>query len=232
MTQDTEPLLAGLQVQLDTLRLWERSGDSLAGWKVALTSGSARDLMGPGFRPFGYVLASRTLLSGAALSRHSLSNCHLEPELCFTVGADLHDALPSKQKVRDSLASMEAGFEINEMRRLPRFCPNAVVLADGLSNWGIVVGTGVPVVDTNLATTEVRVLCDGDPVGPQVAGVEMDDPLDSIAALCGTLARFGRGLRAGDRVITGSFSRHTVTAPGVWSAEFAGVGEVQLKVED
>jgi len=58
MTQDTELLLAGLQGQLDTLRLWERSGDSLAGWKVALTSGNARDLMGPGFRPFGYVLAS------------------------------------------------------------------------------------------------------------------------------------------------------------------------------
>jgi len=59
----------------------------------------------------------------------------------------------------------------------------------------------------------------------------MDDPLGSIAALCSTLAHFGRGLRAGDRVITGSFSRHTINASDVWSAEFARVGKVQLKVE-
>jgi len=47
----------------------------------------------------------------------------------------------------------------------------------------------------------------------------------------GAAAHFGRGLRAGDRVITGSFSRHTINASGVWSAEFARVGKVQLKVE-
>ena len=55
----SDPRDEGLRRQLANL------GDRLvAGWKIGLTSGIARDSMGQGFRPFGYILADRVFASG------------------------------------------------------------------------------------------------------------------------------------------------------------------------
>jgi len=45
---------AAYAIQHEILRL---SGSEIGGWKIGWTSRGARDQMGVGFRPFGYVLA-------------------------------------------------------------------------------------------------------------------------------------------------------------------------------
>src|SRR3990170_3027185 len=57
----------GLDLQLAVLDRFLAAGDRVAGWKATFASGGGRDRMGAGFRPFGYILASRTLASGATL---------------------------------------------------------------------------------------------------------------------------------------------------------------------
>ena len=54
----SDELYAGLERQLVAL-----AGRKNAGWKVGLTSGQARDSMGAGFRPFGYIPVSYTHLT-------------------------------------------------------------------------------------------------------------------------------------------------------------------------
>src|SRR5262245_32733431 len=54
-----------LEIQLAVLEEMLKRGERLAGWKVGMTSGPSRDAMGAGFRPFGYILQSRSLHSGA-----------------------------------------------------------------------------------------------------------------------------------------------------------------------
>ena len=54
-----DELYSGLERQL--VRLGARKN---AGWKVGLTSGQARNSMGVGFRPFGYILAETRLFNG------------------------------------------------------------------------------------------------------------------------------------------------------------------------
>ena len=75
----------GLSLQLQLLDRLRAQGERLGGWKVGLTSGTALDRMGPGFRPFGFILADRIFASGdrAPLAGGPDS---VEGELCLPPG--------------------------------------------------------------------------------------------------------------------------------------------------
>ena len=57
---------------------------------------------------------------------------------------------------------------------------------------------------------------------------KVDDHFVSIAALARELGKFGRGLRAGQRVITGSFTRQSVKGASQWEAHFGALGSVAI----
>lgn len=220
---------AGLRRQLAAL------GDRKpAGWKVGLTSGAARDSMGEGFRPFGYILPERVFRSGARVEAAGIVTPGLENEFCFTIGR----ALGGGATRGDAIAAVEsvcAAFELNE-RRLAAGASTADRLADDLAQWGIVVGeprvldwAAFPFADVTVALA-----CDGEEVDRVAARGHIDDHFDSIAALAGQLARFGRTLDAGSRVITGSFARRAVTGPGRFEGDFdaggaKGIGTVSVE---
>jgi 2-keto-4-pentenoate hydratase len=213
--------LAGLDIQL-------AEGEELGGWKVGLTSGSGRDLLGAGVRPFGYVLRAGIVATGSVISPPAIGPARIEPELCLTLGSNLAGADLPLEMVRQSVATVGAGFEINESR-LPAGSPAIVAVADRLGGWGIVVGTGqAPVPGRRLTDITVETYLDDVLVSASTPGKTMDDPFLSLSRLCSGLARYGRGLRAGDHVITGAFSNHAVTGPGRWRAVFRTIGEVSV----
>ena len=219
----------GLRRQLEALG--ERRP---AGWKVGLTSGSARDSMGPGFRPFGFILPERVFPSGARIERAGIETPGVENEFCFTIGKQLGGGATRE----DAIASVEsvcAGFELNE-RRLAPGATTADRLADDLSQWGIVVGEP-RLLDWRsfaFADVSVRLSLDGGEIECVAAAGHIDDHFDSLAALARQLARFGRSLEPGQRVITGSFGKHAVTSAcrldGDFDAGLAkGIGRVSVQ---
>ncbi|MBM4257816.1 MAG: hypothetical protein FJ147_18235 [Deltaproteobacteria bacterium] len=216
-----------LSIQLGVLDRFSAAGEPHGGWKVGLTSGAARDRMGKDFRPFGYVLRSRILPSSARVARQPIMKCSVEPELCLIVGSPLRgdniDAAAAKAAVR----AVAPAFEINERRTAPEQ-GNSLLLADGLANWGIVVGPEAPVRD-GLVDTTVE-FYDGDQlVESKTPGSTMDDPYLSLARVASLLHKFGRGLEPGQPVITGSFCHHAVTHAGVYRARFVGIGDVSVE---
>jgi 2-keto-4-pentenoate hydratase len=221
---------AALDLQLAVLDRFVEDGDALAGWKVSFTSGRARDRMGPGFRPFGYILRSRVFASGATVRLTGAYAFALEPELCLVLGAPLSGPV-DRDTARAAVAGVTPAFEINQAR-LPPDASAAARLADGTGNWGIVVGTPDPaaVPSDTLAGTAVRLYQGDAEAGGSPGRPDMDDPFASLAALSALLGEHGRALRAGDHVITGAFTRAAVTGPGRWRATFDGVGEVAVDV--
>jgi 2-keto-4-pentenoate hydratase len=219
-----------LDLQLKLLDRFIGAGDSVGGWKVSFTSGRSRDSMGPGYRPFGYILRSHVFVSGARIALPGNCPFSLEPELCLVLAAPLAGPV-SRAVARSAVGAVASAFEINQAR-VPAGAPDVVRLADGTGNWGIVVGApnSAAVESDSLGATTVRVFKDDAQSGGSPAEPEMDDPFASLAALSDLLARHGRSLRAGDHVITGSFTRLAVTGPARWRAEFCGVGEVSLDV--
>ena len=225
-----DPLREGLRRQLETLDARIARGEALAGWKVGLTSGQSRDAMGPGFRPFGYVLESRVFDSGAALPLAEFTAIGVENEVCFTVGESIRSGGTDVDRhvVAGALAGVAPGFEINEPR-LSRDASATDRLADNLSQWGIVAGALRPLADVDLETLEVTLSRDGEPVQTVVAAGHIDDHFASIAALAAQLGRFGLALEPGQRVITGAFGRSPVSAPSRWRGDFgAALGTVEV----
>ncbi|PWU43661.1 hypothetical protein DLE60_24240 [Micromonospora globispora] len=215
-----------LGLQLAVLDRLVDGGERLAGWKVGLTSGARRDVMGKGFRPFGYLLESRTLASGDVLGHDRIRSCYLEPELCLVLGAPLRgDVDPAT--ARSAVRGVAPAFELNEVR-LSGGADDPTTIADGLGNWGIVVGPEAPV-RAGLTDVTVDLWHDDTLVARRTPGAAMDDPYLSLSRLCALLHRYGRGLEAGQRVITGSFCNQSVSGPGTWRAAFSDVGEVTVR---
>ncbi len=216
-----------LTMQLGVLGRFEAAGERRGGWKVGLTSGGARDRMGKDFRPFGYVLQHRILHSGATAPLAKILNCSVEPELCLIVGAPLRGDHVSAAEAKAAVRAVAPAFEINERRILPD-SGHAMLLADGLAQWGIVVGPEAPVRD-GLIDTTVEFYRDEQLVETKTPGTTMDDPYLSLARLCNRLHQYGVGLEPGQPVITGSFCHHAVRQPGAYRAVFVGIGEVAVK---
>lgn len=216
---------AGLRLQLDVLDTLLERGEAQAGWKVSYTSGRARDRMGIGFRPFGYVLASHVFPSGTTLDRRRFRTMAVEPELCLTLAEPLAGYV-TPLEARAAVGAVVAAFELNEIRYGPD-ADDGTVLADGCGQWGVVVGDHAPVPGDpgGLVVTLRR---DGDLVASAGPGYAIDDPFRSLAALSANLAPYGRSLQPGDVVITGSYARAEVSGPGEWSASFEGIGTVSV----
>ncbi len=219
-----------LSVQLAVLKRLRQDGRVLGGWKAALSSGASRDLLGNNFRPFGYVLKDRILPSGARVPRDRIHRCKIEPELCVILGAPLRGADVDAADARAAVCGIAPAFEINELR-VARGLSRTLLLADGLAQWGIVVGEQIEVGAASLTQTRVVLTRDGQTLADVTPGDTMDDPFLSLARMCHTLDRHGLGLEPGQPVITGSFCHQDVDVPGTYRASFGGVGTVEVVFE-
>ena len=217
---------AALKIQLDVLDRFAAAGEALGGWKAALSSGTSRDMMGKDFRPFGYVLKSKILKSGDVVARNAMFQCRIEPELCVILQTPLRGAKITAAQARDAVGAIAPAFEINDIRTRSEW-GRPLLLADGLAQWGIVVGTAVPVRD-GLVSTTVRFFENDTLLAAETPNDDMDDPFLSLARMCEVLHRFGRGLEPGQPVITGAFCRAPVKSASTFRAEFSGIGDVSV----
>ena len=226
----SDPRDEGLRRQLADL------GDRpVAGWKIGLTSGAARNSMGVGFRPFGYILADRVYASGTVIPLAPFRNDEgirvgVENELCFRMGTALSGDVTAEEACA-AVATVAPGFEINE-QRLPRDASVVDRLGDDLNQWGVVAGEDVvldfPAFD--FESLSVGLALDDVVVETVAARGHIDDHFASIAALARQLGRFGRTLEAGSRVITGSYTRQRVADACRWQGDFGPeIGRVSVE---
>ena len=131
-----------------------------SGWKVGLTSDRARTAVGIDDRPFGHV--NRVLESPASIPSAEINKVSIEPEMCFVIGERIagDDVDPASVPARISQAC--AGYEVNEAR-VAVGGNLAMLVADNLTNWAIVRGSGVtaPAAE-ELDSCVVTVSCDGE----------------------------------------------------------------------
>jgi 2-keto-4-pentenoate hydratase len=222
---------AGLSLQLDLLQLWRERGQSLGGWKIGWTSRGARDRGGPGFRPFGYVLSERILASGSQLAAVTVPGAGaLEPEICLTIGSRLAGPDVTIEQARAAVSGVAPAFEVIR-RGLPAGLSLPIRIANGLNNWGIIVGAEVepgPALD-QLA---VQFSGDGELLAEGSSGPDtLDDPFLSLTRVCAELDRVGLALEPGQRVLTGSITASKAFAAGsTYVAGFGPLGSVRVTI--
>ena len=163
------------------------------GWKVMAVP------QGPVI--FAPILQSGLVAAGGTWEVVGREPAGMELEIAFRLGRDVA-AGATPEQVLDAVASAHVVFELCQSRLAdPPKQPRHVMLADCISNAGLVVGPEIAAWRSeNLKERVGRLLVDGK---VHVEG-KSADPVDALKMLLPALASRGKALAAGQMVITGS----------------------------
>jgi len=218
----------GLAIQCEMQRRAVASGAVQAGWKVGLTSDRARTTVGIDDRPFGHV--NRVLASPADLPSAEITKVSIEPEMCFVIGERIAGDDVDPASVPARISQVCAGYEVNEAR-VAVGGNLAMLVADNLTNWAIVRGSGVAAPPAEeLDHCVITVTCDGAEQFSCTAVDEVDNPYLSIARLAATLHRHGLALEPDQCVITGAYARFRVEPGQRWVTSYSQIGDVEAVI--
>lgn len=216
------------QVQLAMLARHIASGEKQAGWKIGITSAAARSMIGLAAPVFGYLLAGRHFSSGGSVPHARIRDPAIEPELCMTIGQALRGPQVTPREARQAVAAVAPAFEIVE-RRLDIRANLPLGVADNVVQWGYVTADEIRPVPGELKPGEViaELFRNGESVERVRGADSVDDVFESLASLANHLSRFGQGLKPGDLVMTGTYTKPTAIARAdAWQARFSDLGSV------
>jgi 2-keto-4-pentenoate hydratase len=210
------------RIQLGLIARRVAQGERQIGWKVGLTAKAIQQQFGFHEPVFGCVL--ETTPTGHIFPSGSLINPGFECELCMRLAQDLPPGA-DLAAARAAVGEVYPALEIIETRVPMTQIPCA--MADNAQQRTCVLGAPAPLPQSPEAvvcTVQINGKTEATGTGDAVLG----NPLNSLVWLAGKLAVYGRSLRAGEIIMTGSFTRQFPISPADRiRVEFAGVGVVE-----
>ena len=219
---DTLTLDQAYRVQLGLIARRAAAGERQIGWKVGLTSKAIQQQFGFHEPVFGCIL--ETTPSGHVFAPGDLISPGFENELCMRLGHDLSGEITLDQ-ARAAIDVVYPSLEIIETRG-PFTEQIALALADNAQQKTVILGAPVPL-PAILETIEARISINGAVVATGTGDAVLGNPLNSVVWLAAKVGQYGRVLKAGEIIMTGSFTRQFPIQPGdSIRADFSGVGAV------
>lgn len=205
------------------------AGDEHIGYKVGFTNISVREQMGLPDSTYGYELKSMVFENGGELSMSALIAPKIECEICVRLGQDLNGKSLTVAQVMGAIEAVGASFEICDARIQGWKCPYPDFFADNGFAAGIVLsGRWVPVGEVNLLEETVVLTQDGAKLAEGRGAMAMGHPANVVAWLAGKLADRGKGLKAGQLVMTGTLTPiFPIEQGSTYVASFSTLGEVR-----
>ena len=200
------------------------------GWKVGLTARAIQEQFGVHEPVFGCLLADGFKPSGHVFRRDELIEPGFENELCIVLGRDV-PAGATRNDVTAAVARIHPAFEIIEARGdLTRQL--ALALADNAQQKAFVLGAPIrPDALPELSEVEARMCINGVEAATGRGDAVLGHPFNSIVWLAGKLAAFGETLRAGEYIMSGSFTRQFPLNRGDRvECAFVGIGTVAVSI--
>jgi len=204
------------------------AGIAHIGWKVGLTARAIQEQFKVHEPVFGCLLSEGRSESGHRFRYDDLIAPGFENEICVVLGRDLVGAKLGVDDVARAVDRCHPALEIIETRG--DFTRQlALALADNAQQKFFVLGAPVRLSEAlDLSRIGARVSVNGAEVGAGSGEAVLGHPLRSVAWLAGKLAPYGQRLRAGDHIMTGSFTRQFPIARGDHvRTDFEGVGVVE-----
>jgi 2-keto-4-pentenoate hydratase len=198
------------------------------GWKVGLTARAIQEQFDVHEPVFGCLLSEGRIASGHVFRHADLLTPGFENEVCVVLARPLAGAGLTIGDVAGAVAHCHPALEIVE-KRGDLTGQLTLALADNAEQKAFVLGPPVPLTaDLDLSAIGARVAINGAEVATGRGDAVLGHPLNSIAWLAAKLAGYGRRLEAGDHIMTGSFTRQFLVAPGDRvRTEFERLGAVE-----
>ncbi|MDP6542756.1 MAG: hypothetical protein QGH60_02130 [Phycisphaerae bacterium] len=203
-------------------------GEEVVGFKVGCTSQAIRSQFGLDEPIYGRLFSPHVCEEGAPVNWRDYANCAVEPEMVFTIGADLRgEGLPADQLI-DAIQCVSAGIELHNFRFW--FSPptsQELICSGGIHAGLIVAGGGVSPRQLSFEHELFSVRKNGELITEAPASEIMGGPIHSLRWLVDSLTRRGSYLQTGSLVIPGSpVELVCVDQDTELSVEIEGVGVV------
>ncbi len=206
-------------------------GEKIAGYKVGFTNIPVREKMGLPDSTYGYIMDNMVLYSGQDVVMSEMIAPKIECEICFKLGKDLQGPGLTIKEVLAATEAVSASFEICDARIKDWKCPYPDFFADnGFSARVVLSGRWKPVGQVDLLNESVVLFQDGNRLVEGKGEMALGHPANAVAWLAAKLSERGKGLKAGQFVMTGTLTPITPIAKGsTYVAAFSTLGEVRSK---
>jgi len=208
------------------------AGNALVGWKLGATAAAAIKMLELDGVFVGPLFESFTVADGATVALHPAQHPALETEFSVRLGADIpwRAEAFTRAEVEGAIDAVIPSFEIISGRyERDGTAPGARIIADGGSNHVSVMGA--PCTDwsgADLRDHPVTLNVNGEQVASgSNAPLLWDHTFDAIAWFANHPMLEGRGLKAGDLIMTGTCTGATPLKAGdAAEADFGVLGKV------
>lgn len=218
-------------------RLWRQRGEAagrvLGGHKIGLTSRAMQQATGITEPDYGIIFKDAMLESGCVVEWQQFTHPRVEVELAFLLkddlagpGTTLMDVLRATELVTPALEILDSRIEMEGRTIVDTISDNAAL--------GAVVVGGTPVKPDAVDLPWIAAILYRNQVVEEtgVAAGVLGHPASGVAWLANKLAAHGDGLKAGELILAGSFTRPLwVSAGDTIHADYGPLGRITCRFE-
>jgi 2-keto-4-pentenoate hydratase len=206
-------------------------GATLVGRKIGCTSRAIQEQFGVDTPDYGHLFDDMVVADGGSISLTSLIEPLVEPELAFLLSRDLRGPGLTRADVLDATESISACLEVIDSRIRNWEIVFVDTVADNGSSARCAIGAPRAPRGLGLDSVAGVLRRNGEEVACARGDAVLGHPADAVAWLVNQLGEFGRGVAAGDYILSGSFTSAVRAAEGdVFEASFDGFDSVSLRV--
>lgn len=190
-------------------------GERQVGMKMGLTSRAKMEQVGVDEPIYGVLTSGMIVNDGGTVELGGLCHPRCEPEIAFVMARDLTGPVTPSEALA-AVRGVCAALEVIDSRYRDFKFTLPDVIADNTSAARFVLGSSLVAPDAfDLGNLGILLEVDGAIVDTASSAAVLDHPARSLAELANMLAHRGRGLRAGDIVLSGGATAAIALAPGM-----------------
>lgn len=223
-------------VQDELIRQKIAAGRKVIGWKIGLTSKAMQYALNIDIPDSGVLLDDMAFDNGATVPAGRFIQPRIEAEIAFVTKSRIWGRATTREDVVAATDYAVPAIEILDTRILrvdpesgtPRVITDTI--SDNAANAGIVIGKQRHAIDAfDLRWVGAIVLRNGEAEETGLGAGVLNDPVEGIVWLARRLAKYDRGIEAGQVILSGSFIRPVECPPGsVIHADFGPFGSVDV----
>nr|WP_310181202.1 MULTISPECIES: fumarylacetoacetate hydrolase family protein [Rhodococcus] len=223
-----EDVASAYRIQSRNIEASIKSGRTVVGRKIGLTSAAVQKQLGVDQPDFGVLLDDFDVSrSAGAVDVTRLMQPRIEAEIAFSLSADILEPI-SVEQAASFVDRVFASFEIVDSRIAGWDISLADTVADNASSGLFVLGDSISCKDSpDLARVTMIMTADGEQVSAGRGSDCLGSPWEALVWLANTSLSFGSPLRAGEVVLSGALGPMVTVAPGsTYAASLSGIGDV------
>jgi 2-keto-4-pentenoate hydratase len=178
---------------------------------------------------YGHVFDAQMAAQDVPIRVGELIQPHIEAELAFVLHRDVKGPGVTEATVMAATAGIMAAIEVVDIRYKDMKIALQDTVADNAACGRIVLGSRlVPIDGMDLRTIGLVLEKNGQILDTGVSASVLGNPAAAVAWLANKMAAFGVPLKAGELIMSGSFtSMYPVAAGENYTAYFGGIGSVK-----